>query len=225
MEIFIPKQKPEEIKQIPHTQLNQIEESMQQEKDRPIYAILYELLSTYPTGLNLKEIFQQFLDYKLATSYDLKNIMKQNECFEYDVVEDIWIVKVNKISRYYKDELGNQAENNLSYVWLIGEEGAAPTSNVSDKEDAPIQETPAVMIEKDISTQGEELSTDSIAYRLQTGFIDPAVIKEEIDLLVIECFNNGEIKALEDSYRDAQLVYNYFKKVEQFLDKWKGKNL
>lgn len=227
IEIIIPKQNLEAVSQVEHTQLNQIEESMQKEKERPIFTILYELLSCFPAGLNMKEIYTQFLDYKLVTSYELKNVLKQNECFEYDVVEDMWKVNVNKISRYYKDEHGNQSENQLSYVWLIGEEGAVePVKDTQEKNNSVNQE-PLLdnlkALESIYDTKdSEEFSIDPIVIKLKEIFIDPQKFKEEINGLVIECFNIGEINALETSYKEAQKVYNYLLKVEQLLNNWKG---
>jgi len=233
---------------VPHAQLDQIEESLQFAKDQPLFTILYELLSCYPYGLNLKEIYQHFLEYKLVTTHDLKNILKQNECFEYDVVEDIWKLKINKISRFYQDELGNEVENDLSYAWLFGDNFQMPSGKAIDGEDASIVEDKETVKEsivesveervekpneEPIEKTKEESDTDSEIEEgtnfyiadLKKGFVSPGDLKKEIDALVIECFNKGDIQALEKHYQDAQRVYRYFQKVEQFLNKWEGKNL
>lgn len=76
-----------------------------------------------------------------------------------------------------------------------------------------------------VNSRNEEFSIENVVQQLQQTLIDPATIKEEIDSLVIECFNSGEIKALEKSFKDAQSIYHYSKNVEQFLNKWKGNDV
>ncbi len=215
------------------SQLSQIEDSFEFAKGSSKFTILYELLSCYPSGLTMNEIFKHYLDMKVITTYELKNLLKQNECFQYDVVEDTWKVYVNKISRYYKDELGDQAENKLSFKWLIGED------DINDAKASHEEDEDKKILDKDVQPQSDEESKDeivnastsdefsieSIINEIVSLTLNPSEIKQEIDNKVVECFMNGDIKSLEDNYKEAQEIYSYFQKVDQFMNKWKGQDL
>lgn len=216
-----------------HRKLNEIQESLEEDNDRPAFVILYELISCYPEGLNLKEIFQLYIDYKMITQYDLKNLLKQNECFEYDVMEDIWKVSIDKISRYYKDEFGNEKEYELTYSWLNGEKEEDNTSNYSEsleeKEHTPLQKDSVLqeplIDNSDNTNQKNRTNEDELINTIRKALVNPASIKAQIDALVVECFNKGEIQVLGEQYKEAQRVYQFFQKAEQIISKWEGKNL
>ncbi|WP_026691867.1 hypothetical protein [Peribacillus kribbensis] len=192
-----------------------IKEQLSQRNQYSDYTILYKLLSIYPEGLTLIEIYNYILDYKIVTMNDLKSLLKMNDCFVFDITQDKWTVRVDKIARYYVDASGNSTENELIYEWesRITFDHKVVTSDGTTKEH--------VEKVKEIEEGSErELSTVDILRMLDQSAVPYTQFQHEIERAVKEAFLAGDMNALLRGYQEADKIADYLSKFENLLRKW-----
>ncbi|OXS74236.1 hypothetical protein [Domibacillus enclensis] len=199
--------------------ISEIKKLCGKEEARSAFILLYELLAVYSDGLDIDEIEKHISKYKSISVHSLKNLLKQNECFEYDIAAGTWIVKVEKISRYYKNEMRGNAETQLSYNWLIDNE--AP----NERNIEPAEKQKETQSSATLDTGQEQVTRDTlidtVVKSITENTVKPLHMKEEVNALVTRCFTEGELDLLEAHNQTSLELYSYFLEVEAFLIKWK----
>ncbi|MYL71732.1 sigma-70 family RNA polymerase sigma factor [Halobacillus litoralis] len=79
--------------------------------NKSIFTLMCEVLATYPSGMHWTQLLDQVMEIRSTTRKTVYNLLSKNECFEkVTSKKGYWKLNIVKLSRFYVDEEGNDAE-------------------------------------------------------------------------------------------------------------------
>ncbi|MGI8313810.1 sigma-70 family RNA polymerase sigma factor [Halobacillus mangrovi] len=85
--------------------------------NKSIFTLMCEILATYPSGIHWTQLLDQINGIRSTTKKTVYNLLSQNECFESIASKKgYWKLNITKLSRFYVDEEGKDAELNTEQI-------------------------------------------------------------------------------------------------------------